>query len=200
MSASKQLKSHVCRQIKRLDAGTPWATAMLAKLRRGAGKPPGELSDIFEVTIGGLDEDSAGGASYAEWAAHTALTLYALHRQSKHESVHAQDGDTFGRAIGCIAGFGTEKNDGVHRRFSALLSASSLAEVSNHARGLVQLLRAADYTIKFDYAQFANDLYTFQFDNSRSDVRLRWGRDFYSHSAQNDDDDTKNTNNEGDQE
>jgi CRISPR system Cascade subunit CasB len=188
----------VFRQIQRLDAGTPWATAMLAKLRRGVGKSPGELSDIFEVTIGGLDGDSSGGASYAEWAAHTALTLYALHRQGKQESVFAQDGDTFGRAVGHIAGFGDDKNDGVHRRFKALLSASNLAEASNYARGLVQLLRAADYTVKFDYVRFASDLYTFQFDDSRSDVRLRWGRDFYRYSAPADTAETENINDEGD--
>ena len=34
--------------------------------------------------------------------------------------------------------------------------------------------------IKLDYVKLAEDIYSFQFDDNRKKVQLRWGQDFYS--------------------
>ena len=58
--------------------------AILANLRRGAGRVPGELPELWGEFLGDLPEELYGskrGPSRAEWAVYTALTLFALHQQ-----------------------------------------------------------------------------------------------------------------------
>jgi CRISPR system Cascade subunit CasB len=163
---------------------------MLAKLRRGIGKEPGAVPDILEITTGNLPDELAHGKgpSFVERAMHTALTLYALHRLGKGESMHAGgtakddkpgDGDSFGRAAGRLIKPDKSNEGAVKRRFDAIATARDLAELSQHARGMIQLLRAADIPIKFDYERFAKDLYMYCHPDTRTQVRLQWGRDFY---------------------
>ena len=195
MSVADTIKGEVGRRIRRLDGDTPWSRAMLARLRRGIGKEPGDAPDILEITAGGLPPELSrdDGPSYAERAIHTALTLYALHRQGKDESMHARaagekdenkkkdgiDGDSFGRAAGRLIKPDKSNEGAVKRRFDAVVTARDLVELSHHARGLVQLIRAAEIPITFDYARFARDLYEYCYPDARNRVRLRWGRDFY---------------------
>jgi CRISPR system Cascade subunit CasB len=49
--------------------------------------------------------------------------------------------------------------------------------MSQHLRGTVQLLRGEG--ISLDYARLAGDLYLYQNSNYQTDVRLRWGQDYY---------------------
>jgi CRISPR system Cascade subunit CasB len=44
-------------------------------------------------------------------------------------------------------------------------------------RGAVQLLRGQG--ISLDYARLAGDLYQYQYPDFQTDVRLRWGQDYY---------------------
>ena len=39
------------KKVERLLTDSPWSRAMLAKLRRGIGKQPGELPELFEVLL-----------------------------------------------------------------------------------------------------------------------------------------------------
>lgn len=153
------------------------AVAALARLRRGAGKPAGSVLDIVEYTH---DEAFVRGwnseePSYAENAAHAALTLYAVHQQSQRQGVHAA-GRRFGGAVRKLAP--EVRPDGpVARRFAALGAADSFTELSHHLRGLVQLMRAHD--VKVDYGLLARDLWLWQLPGRADGVRLRWGRDFH---------------------
>jgi CRISPR system Cascade subunit CasB len=190
MSAADKLKFQVRLRIARLDEDTPWSRAMLAKLRRGIGKEPGDVPDILEITAGSSSDEPARGKgpTSEDWTIHTALTLYALHRQGKDESMHAGgtakdgkpgDGDSFGRAAGRLIKPDKSNEGAVKRRFDTVVTAQDLAELSRHARGMIQLLRAADIPIKFDYERFAKDLFMYCHLDTRTQVRLQWGRDFY---------------------
>jgi CRISPR system Cascade subunit CasB len=190
MSVSESIKYHVGLRIARLDEDTPWARAMLAKLRRGAGKEPGEVPDILEITVGDLPEELTrdNGPSPAERAIHTALTLYSLHRQGKSDSMHSKAvekdgkpkaGDSFGRATGRLIKPDKSNEAAIKRRFDAVVTAQDPVALSWHARSLVQLIRAADIPVKFDYERFAADLHDWCYPDSRDHVRLYWGRDFY---------------------
>jgi len=53
----------------------------------------------------------------------------------------------------------------------------SYEQLSWHLRGFVQLLRASN--IPLDYPRLTEDLYWFQFADSRNGARLKWGQDFY---------------------
>lgn len=60
--------------------------AELARLRRGIGKKPGELPELWELLLDDFPtelESNGAERSKAEWAIYTALTLFALHQQGK---------------------------------------------------------------------------------------------------------------------
>jgi CRISPR system Cascade subunit CasB len=153
------------------------AVAALARLRRGVGKPAGSVLDIVEHThaeefVFGWDEDEP---SYAENAAHVAMTLYALHQQSQRRAMHAP-GRRFGAAVRRLVPE-PRPDAPVARRFAALGTADSFDELSHHLRGLVQLLRREQ--IPLDYGLLARDLWSWQLPGHAARVRLRWGRDFH---------------------
>ena len=138
--------------------------ADLANLRRGIGKKPGDLPELWGLLFQELPEElmsRTGEPTWAEWAVSGALTLYALHRQGVGRCMHA-DG---------------QRLKVVQRRFNAFATARSMPECMNHLRGLIQLLRSKE--IPLDYVDLAGDLYEFQMPGGAARVRLRWGQDFY---------------------
>jgi CRISPR system Cascade subunit CasB len=180
---ARQARAFVKRKICQLSqSGNESMTkAALARLRRGVGKAPGSIPELWAQTLEGLPEALAGSGSEpsrGEWAVHTALTLYALHQQGKDIKTKcmSKEGETFGISLrGLIK---TEEDElRVKRRFDAAATADGLDEFSHHLRGLVQLLKAED--IPLDYPALTEDLFWFQFPSIRDSVKLRWGRDFY---------------------
>ena len=177
-------------KIKRLlEDNSSWSRTMLAKLRRGIGKQPGELQELDEVFLGGMPEElfgKDGNPSYAEWAVYTALTLFALHQQGKEKDHPMNDtgnpekkeyGNSLGAAVGYLARENKGRESAIKRRFDAVATANDFTELAYHARGLIQLLKAEN--ISLDYPRFAMDLYSYQFDDTRNSIRLRWGEDYY---------------------
>lgn len=157
--------------------------ADLAKLRRGIGKRPGELPELWELLFCGMPEQlmsSTGEPSPAEWAVSGALTLYALHQQGFHpQDVNMHEpGQKLGIAIAQLAGGqDDDRFKAVQRRFNAFATAREMPECMHHLRGLVQLLRSQE--IPLDYVRLAEDLYNFQDRDKAANVRLAWGQDFY---------------------
>ena len=72
-------KLHYINSISEMGSGK----GILAQLRRGAGKKPGELPELWGMIFEKVPDELLGKneVSYAEWAIYTALTLYAVHRQ-----------------------------------------------------------------------------------------------------------------------
>ncbi|GAA3940125.1 type I-E CRISPR-associated protein Cse2/CasB [Pseudoclavibacter caeni] len=154
------------------------ATATLARLRHNVGKPLGADPDILAWTIADLPQSRPTDADQPtdrELASHTALTLFALHQQSNHDSSAHRLGTSFGRACAFLR-VGTPNTKGIDRRFTAVQTSTDWEETVRHARGLVQLLKAGRQP--FDYAHFAEDLVTLRDPDRATGVRLRWGRDF----------------------
>jgi CRISPR system Cascade subunit CasB len=155
----------------------PAAVAALARLRRAVGKPPGAVLDVLEYTD---DPSLAHGAgdepTDLEHAAHLAITLYAVHQQSRGEPMHRR-GRGLGTALRGLAA-GPEKDipDPIARRFRTLGTADSFDELAHHLRGTVQLLRAGDSPL--DYGRLADQLHAWRAGH-RDRVRLTWGRQFY---------------------
>jgi CRISPR system Cascade subunit CasB len=114
--------------------------------------------------------------SRAEQAAHSALTLFAMHQQSMPVPAHVHD-VSLGRAVGQLAVGGEQSADAVTRRFMAVATATSVDEALVHIRGLVAQLRSAQRG--FDYARLADDLVGLLNPERAEKVRLAWGRDFY---------------------
>ena len=155
--------------------------ATLAKLRRGIGKTPGSVPELWDATLNGLSEDlisKDGNPTRGEWAVHVALTLFALHQQGKDlkKQCMSRDGAYLGIAVRHLVQ-SEEAQNRIKRRFDSAVTSDSMEEFSHHLRGLIQLLKAGD--IPLDYPALAEDLYRYQFPDQRDFVRLRWGQDFY---------------------
>ena len=175
-------------KIRLLERGDSWSKAMLAKLRRGVGKDPAEVPDIWEVTMGGIPDEltcKSGEfkATEAELAIHTALTLYAMHQQSNAKTVNTAD-KSFASATRSLISAEKGNEAAVKRRFDAIVTANDMEELAHHARGLIQLMKSSDKPIMLNYPMFAEDLYRFQFPEGKLNVRLKWGQDFYRMTAE----------------
>lgn len=163
--------------------GRPTARAQLAQLRRGLGKSPGALPEIWQLTVGAVPESlrwERDEPTRAEQAAHAAMALYAVHQQSQTLPAHVP-GISFGAATARLRSADSTSDAAVTRRFMAVATAESLDEVLTHVRGLVTQLRGRE--IGFDYAAFADDLAALLSPTRKTNVRLRWGRDFYRTTA-----------------
>lgn len=163
------------------------ARADLARLRRGLGKPAGSVPEIWQRTVGAVPPALSwerDDPSPAEEAAHAALTLYAVHQQSRSERMHVP-GLSFGRAVQRLARRTDASEDAVTRRFMAVATAETIDEILVHVRGLITQLKANH--IGLDYAQFADDVLGLLTPARATSVRLRWGRDFYRVSDPSDD-------------
>lgn len=177
----KVVRARVYRLRSALTDYPSWARAELARLRRAAGSTPGSSLEVLEHILS--DEfvlsRTDDTPTDAERAAHLAMTLYALHQQSRSEPMH-QDNHGLGYAVHRLlpAAFDTRKdNHPVLRRFQTLGSSDSFEELAHHGRGVVGLLRAQGFPL--DYGLLAEQFTRWQRPDGATSVRLAWGRDFY---------------------
>jgi CRISPR system Cascade subunit CasB len=155
----------------------------LANMRRGIGRAPGDMPELWGVFLQDMPEEmqgKGGAPSYAEWAVYTVLTMFSLHQQGwdpNKEPMYVH-GEHFGRAVRKLVPPGDEDAlTRVQRRFNCVATASDMKELSYYLRGLIQLLRAEG--IPIDYPELASDLFYFQIEGSAPGIRLKWGQDFY---------------------
>ena len=177
-----QLTQHVTAHVIRLQQGyladRPGAVASLARLRRAVSAEPGDDPAVWFDIFDGFPQRLLGHgdtASAAERAAHAAVTIFAVHQQSRMEPMH-RHGVSLGTAVRAL-GRENANEDAVLRRFHALGTASSLSETLHHLRGLVTQLRGA--AIGLDYGRLARDLWRLQNPRTAPGVRLEWGRAYY---------------------
>ena len=155
--------------------------AALANLRRGVGRAPGELPQLWGAFLLEMPEEMygvGGQPSREEWAVYTALTLFALHQQGYDPATEPMH--RAGQSLGTAAALLVTNEDELNRilpRLNAAATAPSMAALAHYLRALVQLLRAAG--IPLDYAALAGDIFQYQFPEGARRVRLAWGQDFY---------------------
>lgn len=189
---SQEIRKYISHWLERIESlPDNRKGAELAKLRRGVGKEPGDLPELWGSFLQDMPEAFLAGVkepTYAEWAVYLTITLYALHQQGQDSSVN-REGNTLGRAVHELAEKKTSPGQdwtesSILRRFNALATADSMSEVSYHLRGMIQLMRSEG--VRLDYPQLAVDLYELQWElngeqivERRPHVRLRWGQDLY---------------------
>ncbi len=161
----------------RRGAGFPVDPGRLARLRRAVKDTPGRNPDVWEDTIGAVPETLWGTGddpSSWEWAAHVAITLFAVHAQGGRIAQRR------GISLGSAARRLVEERDSasLKTRFQAVAVALTPVSLRHHLLALVTLLRDAD--IALDYAQLAVDLRDLNATPAAGDrVRLMWGRDYH---------------------
>ena len=150
--------------------------AEVAALRKGANRAPGELPEIWELTRVEVPDGAGDAPTREEIAVHTAMTLYAVHQQSRSECMFVP-GRGLGRAAHELVGT-NEENPSARARFNALVTSTTVAELRHHLRNLVSLLRSRG--IALDHAMLADDIVRFQRPGGAKNVRLAWARQYYS--------------------
>jgi CRISPR system Cascade subunit CasB len=186
----RELGEHVAATVSALqerflrDVPQPEAVSALARLRRAVGRAPGfdyTLERYLYVPTDLLGHWPPGESEAAdtEHAVHDAVTLYALHQQSRRERMHVS-GRGLGHAVADLVRVASGP-DGVRRRFAALGTASTYTESIRHLRGLVTMLR--EHKIALDYGLLADDLLTLRRPDGRQRIQATWGREFFRRRA-----------------
>ncbi|QEU90555.1 type I-E CRISPR-associated protein Cse2/CasB [Streptomyces kanamyceticus] len=177
-------------QIRRLQQGhladRSDAVATLARLRRGAGRAPMAVPDLWaliDLTELSADPQFSGEAAQtrAQNATYAALTLWALHQQSRQRPMHRRDGLGLGGAVRRLMP-GNEIDDPVRKRFVRVGAAPTWDALAVRLREVVTLLRREE--ISLDYALLADQLHTWQYPHRRAAVRDAWGRSFHAYRPQ----------------
>ena len=163
-------------------ADQSWAVASLAQLRRGAGKLPQDVPELWGMTGAErlfADETlSEAKAAQAETAMFLAVTLYALHQQSQAEPMY-RPGEELGKAVRRL--MGDEIDEPIRRRFVRVGTAATRDALATRLREIITLLRRD--AIPLDYGLLAEQLYLAQTPDGLRQVRQRWGRSFHAHRA-----------------
>ncbi|MFC3996815.1 type I-E CRISPR-associated protein Cse2/CasB [Nocardiopsis sediminis] len=163
------------------------AVATLAQLRRGAGKTIEAVPELWGLTLDDRfyetmppflrREEKANEQEEAEDAAHIALTLFAVHQQSRREERMHQRGRDLGAAVRRLIPPG-DIDEPLRRRFVQVGTAHDLATLAFRLREIVVLLRRD--AVALDYGLLADQIHRFQQPGGRSDVRAAWGRGFHA--------------------
>ena len=93
------------------------ARGELAALRRGVSRSPGELPEIWELTRVEVPDGAGDAPTWEEIAVHTAMTLYAVHQQSRTEHMFSP-GVGLGSAARRLIGSPDEENPSARARFN----------------------------------------------------------------------------------
>ncbi|WP_329087685.1 type I-E CRISPR-associated protein Cse2/CasB [Streptosporangium sp. NBC_01469] len=161
------------------------AVAALAQLRRGAGKLPEQVPQLWGMT--GTEQLYADGklsetdAERAEAAVFLAVTLYALHQQSRTGQGMHRAGVELGAAVRRLMPAGA-LDEPIRRRFVRAGTAETRAALADRLRALISLLRKV--SIPLDYALLARQLYQAQLPDGLRQVRQSWGRSFHAYRPQ----------------
>jgi CRISPR system Cascade subunit CasB len=151
----------------------------LAALRRGLGREAGEVPQMwpFYRTL-----NEQGWVTQGLSAEHVALSLFAVHQQGKDQPVHRADVG-LGTAMRALRRSDKYSPEAVDRRFSAAATATSLAELTGHLRGLITQLRAVSRDggeHVLDYTRLTRDLRDWQRPDRVAAVRRRWGSQYFA--------------------
>lgn len=161
---------------------TSTAVGRLAQLRRGASKLPHEVPELWGLTgAERLYQDQTlteAQAARAETASFLAVTLYALHQQSRPNQGMHSPGVELGAAVRRL--MPPDKIDEpIRRRFVRVGTAGSPDVLAYRLREIISLLRRD--SIPLDYALLAERLYRAQTPEGLAQVRRQWGRSFHAY-------------------
>ncbi|MCW8382376.1 type I-E CRISPR-associated protein Cse2/CasB [Streptomyces justiciae] len=169
-------------------ADQPRAVAALARLRRGAGREIQQLPDLWGLIDTGPLHDPMHDGGWlpreedlmrAEDAVHVAVTLWALHQQSRTTGMHRLDRKDAPAGLGAAVRRLMPRGDideTILKRLVRAGHAPDLPALAQRLREIVLLLRRED--IALDYALLSRQLCHWQQPGGRDDVRRAWGRSF----------------------
>lgn len=167
--------------VSNLDAtrNTPDTKALLAQLRNSIVSKNSNYVRSLGYLVSYIPEEQLGKKeklSHYEKAILVAAQMYALHQQSKSDSVLTLDNKYYnlGDSLGTLRSTGGKSID---RRFNIMITSRNFSQLQNQLRQFIKLLKARSDT-KVNYAKLADDLYWFLL-GSKDNLKITWARSYY---------------------
>lgn len=160
--------------------------AVLASLRNSNSLLNKKAENVIPVLIQELPKEALskdGTPTKEENAIFTALRCYAIYQQGNDNCVQRSLQKDGGNRI-CEALANLRKDSDLQvaldRRMSILLASTTFSSVSNSIVRLIQILKSHDRNQLIDFADLAQDLFIFQFNNENArKICLKWGEQYY---------------------
>lgn len=200
MSKWSEIGQYVTKKIQCIQETEDYAA--LAKLRRGMGHQPGEVPELYGILLENMPEvfwNNQGEVTEEEWSCYVALTLFAWHQQGNDlikECVHTeQKYESIGKTMKKLSyALNREDKDPdaekrMQRRLQMLMTSKDMPELFYHLKSMVTLIRKEKIAI--NYSELAQDIYLFQFQDTRPQVSLKWAQDFYRINKEEEDNEDK---------
>lgn len=195
MSKKKEIGDYMSRKMLFFKETSDYAStkAELAKLRRGIGHEPGELPELYGSVLKNMPDNFWNGdgiITKAEWSCYSALILYAWHQQGNDANthgMHTMNRRSVGDAMRLLVHKSNDSNaeERMVKKLQMLLISNDMNEFVCHLKNIVSLLRRSQ--IALNYVELATDVYSFQFEESKNKVCLKWGQDFYRENKEDED-------------
>lgn len=149
----------------------------LAALRRGLGRPPGTVPDMFPYVVRRLPDNVRPG-SWEEHCYYLIAALFAYH------PVGAPDGNLGSHFARALDSHNPDRNEATERRFVALLTAHP-DDLHFYLRQAISFLRSKDET-SVNWHQLMWDLRDWGYAERRTATQKRWATQFWRRSANDD--------------
>lgn len=164
------------------DLNSSQSRGNLANIRNSINRPLNNSTNLLQLLFRYLPEDflsTDGKLTNEEKAVVTTIQLYALHQQSKKDSVLLSDEDEKWKNLGYSLSFlRSEKNSvAVDRRFNTMITSSTFEELSHHMRQMIKLLKSKT-DAKVNYTKLSGDLYKF-LTGYGEEVKFSWASRYY---------------------
>lgn len=152
--------------------------ADLAAMRAGLSREPGDVPGMWPMYRQLSDDGRVTSRLRAE---HAALSLYGLHQQGQHYSVHT-DGISIASAFRLLRESDRFSVDAVDARFTRAAASSDLESLTFHLRGLINQLKSIERQAPFDYTQLLSDLTRWQNPINQAHIRRIWASKYFTRS------------------
>lgn len=171
----------VSRILKKIDTtrDTPATKALLAQLRNSIVSKNINYVCSLGYLVSYIPEEQLGSGeklSHYEKAILVAVQMYALHQQSKSNSVLTLDNKYYnlGDSLRMLR---SEDSKSIDRRFNIMITSRNFSQLQNQLRQFVKLLKARS-DAKVNYAKLADDLYWF-LRGLKDNLKVAWSRSYY---------------------
>ncbi|KXB48043.1 CRISPR system CASCADE complex protein CasB [Umbribacter vaginalis] len=171
----------VSRILSKIDTtrDTPDTKALLAQLRNSIVSKNINYVCSLGYLVSYIPEEQLGSGeklSHYEKAILVAVQMYALHQQSKSNSVLTLDNKYYnlGDSLRMLR---SEDSKSIDRRFNIMITSRNFSQLQNQLRQFVKLLKARS-DAKVNYAKLADDLYWF-LRGLKDNLKVAWSRSYY---------------------
>ena len=172
--------------IQKIEREKEHKAAVLARLRNSLGRPLKDAGDVWPLLFENMPQEFLsryGEETKEEQALYTTLQLYAMCMQGASSTVVSDP--SFKGTIGMSLrnGRDPENPQALDRRFNALITADSFAELSHHLRQLMKIVKSKN-GMTVNFPRLAEDLYGY-LEGKQRKVCFRWAQDYYSITDKN---------------